>query len=642
MTMFKRLRFELNSFNLLFQSRDKTIVTFFVAFCSFFLISWGPVTERFERKALDLKIDFQARFINTEISRDIIILAIDSETLRKAPAKWPWPHSYWSSVIEKISQRLDPEFLVLDIFFQDYEDNPAFSEVFAHTIKQNGKVGLVSIFEEHYSGRGQQLKFFPPIKYLRDSAAFWGMSQFPIDSDGQIRSFLLFDHRLDKFHVSWEAFKAFGTNVLPEHVLEERESVKLLLNFKLDEARIPIFPLHKILEDNFSFPRLKNRKIIVGATAPILHDYHQTPIGIINGPELVGNSIETISSNRLQILDLNWGNRLFYFFVGLFFAIFPFLDFFKNTWKPLLAEIILLPPALIGYSFFPLVHPPIALTYIVFFSFSLLLLSLVRLNELNRIQQSLHEAEICGSIQQKFFPDKVLACEPGFTISGRCVPYQNAGGDYFDYLSLGEDRVFFILGDVAGHGISASMLTTVAKAVVMINLASDVFLVENVLGSINKAILSLTKRRLMSAVSGIVDFKAGKISIHSAGHLPAVLKTENGVEEVKIPGIPLGVSKRFKLLDPVHLEIPESGKIVVYSDGIVEAVDWKDNMLGFDKFFDIVDKMPMELSVEESIDYLFSQLATHTDGRENQDDVTVLVMSFNNGGLINEKGETVS
>ncbi len=628
MTLFKRIKIEVKNFNLLFPKKDKAIILSVIFLVSLLLILYSPLTDRFERKALDWKCELNTSWINTEVVTDTIILAIDSETLRNAPYKWPWPQDYWAKIIASVSTNLEPEMLLLDIYFQERGSEKESSAAFAQAIKKSGQVGLVAVFEEHFSSKGQQVKFFPPIKDLKNAAKFWGMSQFPIDSDGVIRSFLLFDFRLEKLHVAWEACKKLKNFNVSDDIFDSMKSARAILNFKSDERRIPRVSLQKVLRADFNYPRLKGRNVIIGATAPILHDYHQTPVGIINGPELVGNSIDTLKNGRIQFIETSWTNRAFHFLLGVILAFIPFLDCFKRIWIPVVVGMIFLPLFLIFYSFYPLIHPPIAITYIAFFIFSWLLLIVIRLNELNRIQQSLHEAEICGNIQQKFFPTKILSVEPGFSAAGRCIPYQNAGGDYYDYFKNKQGNVFFFLGDVAGHGISASMLTTAAKSVVLINSAKESFEVPDLFLDINSAILNLTKRRLLSAVSGIVDFTEQKIILYSAGHLPAVLKTPDGVTEYPIAGLPLGVSKRFKLQEFKELPIPECGKLFVYSDGIVEAVNWENEQIGFDKFYEMIEKMPMELSVEESLDYLYQQLDLHVEGRAYEDDVTFLILSF--------------
>jgi CHASE2 domain-containing sensor protein len=630
MKLINNLKIELKSVQLLFPRRDRIVFAVFVGLFSAIVILFPALTGILDRMLLDLKCRIHTRFINSDFSSDTLILAVDSQTLRSAPYKWPWPQDYWAEVLANIQKKLEPEMVLFDIYFQENEKD-SLSQKFVEEIHRGGNVGLVAVFEEHFSEKGQQLEVFPPIEGLANAARFWGMSQFPIDSDGMIRSFLLYDFRLEKMHVAWEACRNFADFKADSSGFEGLKTARSILTFKHEERRIPQVPICKVLQENFEHPRLKKKIVVIGATAPILHDYHQTPTGIVAGPELIGNSIDSVRHGRLQFLDDSWSSRFGYYLGGFFLALIPFLDFVKRRWLWVLGELVCLPPLLFAFSFLPSVHPPVVLTFISYLVFQTLVMVIFRISELNLIHQSLHEAEICGKIQKKFFPADVLRLPGGFSAAGRCIPFQNAGGDYYDFFANKDGRVFFFLGDVAGHGISASMLTTAAKSVVLINSAKDGFAIQDLLLDMNSAILNLINKRMMSAVSGTVDFAANKITLFSAGHLPAVLKTPEGIQELKIAGLPLGVSKRFLLKDSLEIPVPQQGKLVVYSDGIVEAVNWENEQLGFDRFYEALEKMPMTLSGEQTLDYIYQMLDQHVCGRAYQDDVTVLVLSFNSG-----------
>jgi hypothetical protein len=85
------------------------------------------------------------------------------------------------------------------------------------------------------------------------------------------------------------------------------------------------------------------------------------------------------------------------------------------------------------------------------------------------------------------------------------------------------------------------MITTAAKSIVSLHIERDDFSVENVFSDINLAIRKMSDRRIMmSAVAGIIDRQNSKLSIFSAGHLPAHLKIGNSVKEFPLPGNPYG------------------------------------------------------------------------------------------------------
>jgi serine phosphatase RsbU (regulator of sigma subunit) len=250
---------------------------------------------------------------------------------------------------------------------------------------------------------------------------------------------------------------------------------------------------------------------------------------------------------------------------------------------------------------------------------------------LNEIRQSLHEAEICGKIQQQFFPGKTLKHKNGIVCAGKCVPYQNAGGDYYDFFELKNGKIFFFLGDVSGHGISASMITTAAKSIVMHKSLEEDLSLNELFIELNKVLCSMTKRRMMiTAVAGLIDTRENKLQMLSGGHLSPILNTEKGFEELVLSGgIPLGIAKRLKVAKIREYDLPEKGFLVLYSDGIIEGVNWKNEQLGFDRFNEIVADMPVDTDSETVISKLYEELDKHVEGRPYEDDVTFLVINFN-------------
>ena len=621
---FKRAR-------LLFPQKDR-IAIICVTITIFICLTFLPQLSNWaETKALDLKTILGSYLINPNYEDDIIILAIDEKTLKNSQQVWPWPKDYWAKIINATNQKLSPKATLIDIFFQVKDKNSPELTTLSNEIKNTKNTGLVAIFEENFTKFGKQLKFFPPTKKLKKSSAFWGNSQQPIDPDGFIRTFLLSDFRMDKKHISYEICKFLNLRLPPLQTIESLKKAKCLIRFQSPRHRFKKISLNDLLNGKLDLANIKNKIVVIGATAPSLKDFHKTPIGIISGPELLCHTISTLKSGNIQFIEYSKTSRFIHKIIAILLSLFIFSSLIKDSQqnKALLIAFIVMPLLLISYSLFPAFHPPIALTYLVFIFSSAVILAMMRFIKVNRVQQSLHEAEICGKVQAKYLPKKDFNLEAGLEITGKCIPYQNAGGDYYDYFKIDENRVFFLLGDVSGHGVSASMLTTAAKAVVSMHSALEDFKVENILSDLNSVIIKLTKRRMMmSAVAGIIDYSSNKVTIYSSGHLPGILKTPGKIDELAIPGLPLGVSKKKMKLSSKEFEIPKNGKLFLYSDGIIEGLNWQNEMLGFDKFNEIIDNMSMEISGKAALEKLYLELEAHTKGRAFNDDVTILVLTF--------------
>lgn len=626
--MLKTWKLNLKQFAALLPTRD-LILWLVMAGLPFLLLIFAPsVWQPIEQQFLDLKTNIDQRFLHTDKSDELVILGIDSTTLTDAPCKWPWPGSYWAQLLKKIDENYQPKVILIDIFFQNDQQDPSNLELLAAELKRNGKTGLVGIFEESAGIAGNELKVFPPLKILRNNAAFWGISQQPLDADGTVRTFVLSDFRLNKNHVACEYLKhssAFSLKNLPK--LKKHSA---FFRFKARQNSARILSLQGAIDGTIPPEQLRNKEIIIGPNDQILHDYHKTPVGVLTGPELVFNSIATLRSGNFQIQYQSLLLQFVFVGLGIIFALSCFNDYFKQNFVASIVVGLLYFLILLIGSFMVSIQLPVAASMLAFMFFAAINLLLFRFIKIARIRDSMHEAEICGRIQQKFFPAQALKTEYGIEIEGSCLPFQFAGGDYYDFFTLPDGKIFFILADVSGHGISAGMITTAAKSIVSIHGEKEEFSVTDLFHDINLAIRHMSDRRIMmSAVAGLIDRETGKIKLYSAGHLPGHLVINGAVEEFPIPGMPLGASKKTHRSGFVEFALPQNGQLVFYSDGVIEAVNWQNQMFGFDNFRALLAEKATD-NARGTIENVFCALRKHCEGRSFQDDVTILVINFSN------------
>jgi serine phosphatase RsbU (regulator of sigma subunit) len=135
---------------------------------------------------------------------------------------------------------------------------------------------------------------------------------------------------------------------------------------------------------------------------------------------------------------------------------------------------------------------------------------------------------------------------------------------------------------------------------------------------------------MITSVAGLLDFNENKMQMLSSGHLSPILSTEDGFEELVLPGgFPIGIAPRLRPAKTGEFPIPEKGFLVLYSDGIIEGFNWKNEQLGFDRFNEIVGAMPANTDSDTVINNLYAELEKHVEGRPYEDDVTFLVINFN-------------
>jgi sigma-B regulation protein RsbU (phosphoserine phosphatase) len=202
------------------------------------------------------------------------------------------------------------------------------------------------------------------------------------------------------------------------------------------------------------------------------------------------------------------------------------------------------------------------------------------------------------------------------------------GGDYFDFLPLEGNRLGLAFGDVAGHGLTSGIVMAMAKSALLVQADHDASPLA-VMEALNEIVLKTApKRMLMTFFFGSLDLATGELEFCSAGHLdPYVVRRGGGrPEPLSAWGFPLGVRRRHPFV--LHRTLLEPGDLLVlYSDGLIEAIDDDGEPYGFSRFEELLvrhgTRSPEELRKE-----ILSSVRRFTRNRPPEDDQTLVILSF--------------
>ncbi|TVV70349.1 CHASE2 domain-containing protein, partial [Sphingomonas solaris] len=242
------------------------------------------------------------------------------------------------------------------------------------------------------------------------------------------------------------------------------------------------------------------------------------------------------------------------------------------------------------------------------------------------------ELEAAREIQLGMLPPRagLARLHPAIDLDARLEPARSVGGDFYDAIPLGADRLCFLVGDVTGKGIPAALFMALSRA-----LSKSVLLREgdDLAAAVARIDAELSRDNaqdmFVTMLVGILDAATGRLDFCNAGHENPLRVTAVGVvEELALEGgPPLCVAGGFPYpVETIHLA-PGDG-IVVVSDGLTEAQDAAGGFFGHARAFAILGGWTAAVSAREATDRLGDAVRAFEDGADPSDDLTILALRW--------------
>jgi len=248
-----------------------------------------------------------------------------------------------------------------------------------------------------------------------------------------------------------------------------------------------------------------------------------------------------------------------------------------------------------------------------------------RLVESERERQRLEEQiNIARVIQQGLLP-RDFSEYPHLAVNGYNLPCLSVGGDYFDVFPVSEGRTAFLIADVSGKGLGAALLTTMLQgALSAMTLGTDP---ARVINHVNRFLCSHAEvGRYATMFFGILD-DDGHLEFINAGH-PSPFLIRNGVaEEAFTEGsFPVGLVPEAEYT-AVCLKLEPGDTLVLFSDGVTEAMDPNDELYGVPRLKQVLTGLA-ECPLEEIQKCVLESVENFARGAHQADDLTLLVVRY--------------
>lgn len=245
-----------------------------------------------------------------------------------------------------------------------------------------------------------------------------------------------------------------------------------------------------------------------------------------------------------------------------------------------------------------------------------------------REQRLDQELEIAQDVQKAFLPSRAVQL-PGIDIAGICEPAQETGGDYYDMIPLGKNRMAIAIGDVSGKGIQAAFYMTFVKGVLH-SLSALILSPLEILNQLNRLFKeNATRGTFISMIYGILEADKRLFTFARAGHNPILVVRANGdTEWLQSEGIGLGVTNSLLFLkgtEEMQLKLEEGDVAVLYTDGITEMLNISNQFYGEEKLEKLVKGIRKGAS-SKILDIIISDVTEFKGVAKQHDDMTLVII----------------
>lgn len=258
-------------------------------------------------------------------------------------------------------------------------------------------------------------------------------------------------------------------------------------------------------------------------------------------------------------------------------------------------------------------------------------LDLVRLYGMLADKQRMEqELRLARTFQEMLLPRTVPQIDKA-EVAGFSRPALEVGGDYYDYIEVDKDHLGIVIADVSGKGIPGALVVASVRATLQAEARGDLS-PKSVLRRVNERALRDTKQGVFITMTyGILNIHTGTFRFCRAGQEPTICcRDENSIPMLhEPPGIALGLvgGDAFEFSEEEVISLREEGTAVLYTDGVVEAMDNDQQEYGQARLHSVIQAHAAE-SPARIVDEIVRDIELFSEGREQHDDITIVVLQW--------------
>jgi sigma-B regulation protein RsbU (phosphoserine phosphatase) len=247
--------------------------------------------------------------------------------------------------------------------------------------------------------------------------------------------------------------------------------------------------------------------------------------------------------------------------------------------------------------------------------------------ERSRQERLFQELEFARQIQHSLLPEAI----PHFgdyQLHAATRPALEVGGDFYDFIAVDENRLIILVADASGKGVPACMLMAMCQSFARVE-AEHFTMMEEFLRNLNRHLYRDSDRSRFVTVAALMIDKENHVCEYArAGHTELLLRLESGkFRVVKPKGAAIGLlPDEFDIgFDTIAFSFTPGTSLLVFTDGITEALDENGTEFGLDRLMQIWTRQ--ELPAAEAGEAIFTAVKEFAGNAPQADDQTVLVIT---------------
>jgi sigma-B regulation protein RsbU (phosphoserine phosphatase) len=240
------------------------------------------------------------------------------------------------------------------------------------------------------------------------------------------------------------------------------------------------------------------------------------------------------------------------------------------------------------------------------------------------------ELSIAREIQMGILPSDLSSCTTGtgLEIHAALEPAQQVGGDLYDVLRPGDDRVVVVLGDVSGKGIPASLFMAVTMTLIR-SMARQYERAEDIIRHVSDELVTQNPRKMFVTMACLVyDLRSGQVTCANAGHNPVALIGPGKPPRFVFPstGMVAGLFPGNSVCGESMGLVP-GDTLVLFSDGVTEAFNKDEELFSDRRLLAQLAEEPGQ-DAAGTVSSILRAVRSHAAGAPQSDDISIVAVRY--------------